>query len=83
MIKSVAEFADGETTIYKQALNRGVPIDIAGTDYTKEDMYMVECVKTKQQSMISVFEASKTQSVIESMYNAAKSGKKETVAYLE
>lgn len=83
LIRSVARFTDEEATIYKQSLNKGVPIDIAGTDYTKEDQYMIQCTKTKQQSMISVFEASKAQSIVESMYIAAKSGKKEAVEYIE
>lgn len=79
----VASFANGETTLYKQSLNKGVPIDIAGTDYTKEDMHVVGCVENKQQTLVNVFEASRAQSVIESMYLAAKSGKNVKVEYLD
>ena len=77
-----AEFTKNETMIYKQSLNKGVPIDIAGSDYTKEDLHMIECIKNGHQSLVNVFEASKAQSAIEAMYLAAKSGKKETVEYV-
>ena len=83
LITPVLEFENNETVIYKQSLNKGVPIDIAGQDYTKEDLHMVECIKNKRQSMINVFEASKAQSTIEAMYLAAKSNKRETVEYIE
>jgi len=70
------QLTNSNTTIYKQSLNKGVIIDVGGPDYTKEDLHMIDCVKNKQQSMVNVFEASKTQSVIESMYDAAKGGTK-------
>lgn len=80
--KPNTEFTNPSITIYKQSLNRGVIIDLGGPDYTKEDLHMVDCIKNKQQSIVNVFEASKTQSVIDSMYEAAKGGTKE-VEYFE
>ncbi|MEM0030026.1 MAG: Gfo/Idh/MocA family oxidoreductase [Candidatus Nitrosocaldus sp.] len=64
---------EGLTTIYKQDLFKGVPIDIGGVEYTREDMHVVECVKERRQSMINVFEAAKVQAVIDAIYNSAKS----------
>ncbi len=75
--KPKSGFSEAGTTIYKQELNQGVLVDLGGPDYTKEDLHMVDCVKNKRQSLVNVFEASKTQSVIESMYSAAKGGSQE------
>lgn len=83
LINSVPELENTSTTVYKQSLYSGVPIDIGGTEYTKEDMYVVDCVKEKKQSFLNVFEASKTQSVIQSMYEAAENDSKQVVRYLD
>jgi len=69
--------------IYKQSLENGVPFDVAGPDYTKEDMHVVQCVKEKKQPLVNVVEASKTQSVIQAMYDAAKSESIRQVEYIE
>ncbi|MGC1932046.1 MAG: Gfo/Idh/MocA family oxidoreductase [Candidatus Nitrosopolaris sp.] len=61
-------------TIHKQQLVNCVPIDLGGPEYTREDIHMVDCVINKRQCLINVFEASKTQSVIQGMYNAARNG---------
>ncbi len=61
-------FQPSLTTIWKQDLVRGTIIDIAGPEYTHEDIHVVNCVNHKTQTLISSFEAAKTQSVIESMY---------------
>jgi predicted dehydrogenase len=63
-----------ETTLYKQELGEGVPIDVGGPEYTREDLHVVDCVFNKKQSLVNVFEASKTQSVIQAMYDAARNG---------
>ncbi|MDQ6865971.1 MAG: Gfo/Idh/MocA family oxidoreductase, partial [Thermoproteota archaeon] len=62
------------TTMYKQELTEGVPIDVGGPEYTREDLHVVECVFHKRQSLVNVFEAGKTQSVIQAMYDAARNG---------
>lgn len=80
--EQVKELENKSTIIYKQSLNNGVPIDIGGPEYTREDIHMVDCVKQKKQCLVNVFEASKTQSVIESMYRAAKT-EDNSVKYFE
>jgi predicted dehydrogenase len=69
------------TTMYKQELAEGVPIDVGGPEYTREDLHVVDCVFNKRQSLVNVFEASKTQSVIQAMYDAARNGRLKRVAY--
>jgi len=70
-------------TIFKQTLNTGVPIDIGGPDYTKEDMHMVECVKNNKQTLENVFEASRTQSIIQAMYDASSENETKMVEYID
>ncbi|MDE2590446.1 MAG: hypothetical protein KGL95_12380, partial [Patescibacteria group bacterium] len=50
----------------------GVPIDLGGPEYTKEDIHVIECIKNHTLPLVNIFEATKTQSVIETMYEAAK-----------
>ncbi len=68
--------------ISKQSLNTGVPFDLGGPEYAKEDLYMVNCVRNKKQSFVNVFEASKTQSVIQAMYDCAGKGSRK-VEYVD
>ncbi|RMF29381.1 MAG: hypothetical protein D6752_06085, partial [Candidatus Nitrosothermus koennekii] len=75
-------FNDGITTIYKQELFKGVPIDIGGVEYTREDMHVIDCVKNKRQSMLNISEASKVQAVIDAIYRSANNNRWEDVIYL-
>src|SRR5438445_4576439 len=83
-LKESAEGSENrEKTIYKQSLNTGVLIDIGGPDYTKEDIHVIDCVRQNKQTLVNAFEASKTQCVIQSMYDAAGDGKVKQVRYLD
>jgi predicted dehydrogenase len=72
---------DNNVTMYKQSLTNGVPIDLGGPEYTIEDIHMVDCVLNKKQALTNVFEASKTQSVIQAMYDAARERQTKEVVY--
>jgi predicted dehydrogenase len=74
-------FNESETKIYKQSVNTGVPVDLGGPEYTKEDVHIVECVREKKQALINVYEATQTQSVIEAIYAAARSHSSRRVEY--
>ena len=80
---SVPELEKKEMTIFKQTLNTGVPIDIGGPDYTKEDMHMVECIKNNKQTLVNIFEASRTQSIIQAMYDASSENETKMVEYID
>jgi len=69
--------------IYKQELEKGVPFDVAGLDYTKEDINVVESVMGKKQPLVNVLEASRTQSVIQTIYDSASTKRSLTVEYIE
>ncbi len=79
---NIFNIKDGTSVIYKQDLFKGVPIDIGGVEYTREDLHVIQCVRDKKQSMINVFEASKTQAVIDAIYNSAKDNKWIKVNYI-
>ncbi len=74
---------EGITTIYKQDLFKGVPIDIGGVEYTREDIHVVESLRERRQSSINVFEASKVQSVIDAIYSSSERGSWVEVNYYE
>jgi len=77
------EFNKMNFRIYKQELESGVSFDVGGPDYTLEDMYFVDCVKNNKKSFNDVFQASKTQSVIEAMYVSDEKNSPQMVQYIE
>lgn len=79
----VLDFKQTDIKIYKQELEKGVSFDVAGIDYTKEDIHLVDCVKNHKQALINVFEASRTQSVIESIYNSHSENRSLAVDYID
>ena len=79
---SASQSTNTTTTIYKQALNRGVSIDLGGPEYTREDSHLIECILKSKQTLNNVYEASRTQSVIQAMYDAASNNSAEKVEYL-
>jgi predicted dehydrogenase len=78
---SISPYNDSKIKIYKQSLNTGVPVDLGGPEYTKEDMHMVECVRGKRQTLVNAYEAARTQSVIEAIYDAGKGASHRKVEY--
>ena len=71
-----------QVKIYKQELEKGVSFDVSGPDYTKEDINVVQSVKEKKAPLVDVFEASRTQSVIQAIYDSAANNCKVRVEYL-
>lgn len=68
---------------YRQSLYSGVPIDIGGPEYTREDQDFLKCVRIKKQPMLNVIDSSKTQSVIDSIYKSSRNKNAEVVIYIE
>ncbi len=81
--KPVDKFKDSDVKIFKQELEKGVSFDVAGIDYTKEDTHIVDCVKNKKQTLVNVFEASKTQSVIQAIYDSDLEKRSFPVDYID
>ena len=81
LLKPVPSLNDCNTTIYKQSINRGVPIDLGGPEYTRENIHLVDCIRAQKQSQVNVFEAANTQSVVDSIYDAAKGNGSGRVEY--
>jgi len=76
-IKYLTDVDNNFTTLYKQDLYKGVEIDIGGPEYTMEDRYMVECVRTQKQTELDVFYAYKVQCIIDAISESAT--KKEAI----
>jgi len=81
--ESISGFDKLKSRIYKQELESGVPFDVGGPDYTLEDMYFIDCIKNNKKSFNDVFQASKTQSVIEAMYESDHKNSPQVVQYIE
>jgi predicted dehydrogenase len=71
-----------ETVYYRQSLASGVVVDIGGAEYTREDLDFVKCVQNNTAPALNLFECSKTQAVIDSIYRSAKTKAKEKVSYI-
>ena len=78
----VSTFPNKEKRIYKQELDKGISFDVAGPDYTKEDAHVVNCVVEKKPPLIDAFEASKTQSVLDAIYESDKKNQRVEVEYV-
>lgn len=75
--------AKKEEVIFKQSLYNGVPIDIGGPEYTREDSYFIDCINGQKSSMVDVISSANVQLIIDSMYKSAKSKKIQVVEYFE
>lgn len=78
-----SEKQNTESIFYRQALSKGVLIDIGGPEYTREDLDFVNSIKTGKQSMLNIINSSNIQCVIDSMYQSAKTKKSQKVVYIE
>lgn len=73
IIRSNGHDADGEReVIYKQSLESGVQIDIAGQDYTREDEHLIDCILNNKTTRCDFKEAAKTNYVIEAAYDSMR-----------
>jgi len=72
-----------DSILYKQNLYTGVEIDIAGPEYTREDLDFIDSIKNQQQMNLNVVNSSKVQSVIDSIYLSSNSKKQERPVYVE
>jgi len=71
----------GWNVYHKQDLTKNVPIDIAGPEYTLEDLHLLTCAKKKTRSACDFKEAAKTNFVIDKIYSSAEGEKMERISY--
>jgi len=72
-----------DSIFYRQNLYKGVEIDIAGPEYTLEDLDFIDSIKKQQQMNLNVVNSSMVQSIIDNIYKASNSKRLEKVVYLE
>lgn len=68
-----------KSTTYRQELYTGVPIDVGGPEYTREDEDFLKCIQNNKQPMLNVNSSLQTQEVIDSIYKSAASNKIEEI----
>ena len=62
----------GWNTFYKQTLTGEVPLDIGGSEYTLEDVHLLNCINENKKTLCDFKEAAKTNHVIDSIYSSIK-----------
>jgi len=72
-------FKSDEEIWYRQSLYKGVEIDIGGSMYTWEDTDFVNCLRNEKQLGSNIINSAQVQSVIDSIYESAKTKKQEGV----
>lgn len=65
----------------KQELSVRVPIDIAGPEYTLEDMHFLDCILSDREPMCDFYDAAKVNAVIDAIYSSMSSGQSRIVEY--
>ena len=79
-----AEFIKNGWNVYhKQDLIKDVPINIAGPEYTLEDLHLITCFKKKERTLCDFNEAAKANIVIDKIYSSANEEKIESISYEE
>jgi len=68
--------AEKPITKYKQMLEKGVQINIAGQEYTHEDEHIIKCALDKTPTICDFNAAAKTNYIIEAAYDSMKQGSK-------
>lgn len=71
----------GWNSYYKQDLTKNIPIDIAGPEYTLEDLNLINSIKKKESSRCNFKDAAKTNFIIDKIYSSAKGEKTERITY--
>jgi len=71
----------GWNTFYKQNLTKNIPIDIAGPEYTLEDLHFLNCILEDKETLCNFKEAAKTNLVIDKVYSSIEKEQVEKVIY--
>lgn len=79
----VSQFDNLETRIYKHVLGVNVPFDVAGPEYTRQEINVIQSFEEKKKPLVDAFEGGMTQSVIQAVYDSSKIGKEVKVEKIE
>ncbi|MBP8624045.1 MAG: Gfo/Idh/MocA family oxidoreductase [Methanothrix sp.] len=71
----------GWTTYYKQELKKDVPMNIAGPEYTLEDLHLLDCILNSKKTICDFNEAAKTNFVIDRIYSSIENESIEKMNY--
>jgi len=71
----------GWNIYYKQNLTKNIPIDIAGPEYTLEDLHFLNCIIEDKETLCNFKEAAKTNFVIDKVYSSIEKEQVEKVIY--
>ena len=60
--------------IYKQALEKGVQIDIGGQEYTREDEHLIDAIINRTDTRCNFREGAKANYIVEAVYKSMRDG---------
>jgi len=79
--KETTNFKKGSNIFYKQNLAKDIPINIGGSEYTSEDLHLLNCIIGKSKSLCDFREAAKVHFVIDKIYSSIDNNQIESVNY--
>jgi predicted dehydrogenase len=68
---------------YRQDLYKGIEFDLAGPEFSNEDIDFINCIREEKQSQLNVLNSSRVHSVIDAIYKSAKTKQIEEVSYID
>ncbi|VVB59238.1 UDP-N-acetylglucosamine 3-dehydrogenase [uncultured archaeon] len=79
--KETTNYKKGSNIFYKQNLVKNIPINVGGSEYTSEDLHLLNCVIDNRRSLCDFREAAKVHSAIDKIYSSMDNNQIESVNY--
>lgn len=79
--KETTNFKKGSNIFYKQNLAKDIPINVGGSEYTSEDLHLLNCIINNNKSLCDFREAAKVNFVIDKIYSSIDNNQIERVEY--
>ena len=79
--KGIDFIKKGWNTYYKQNLTKDIPVNLGGSEYTLEDLHLLNCIIENKKTLCDFKEAAKTNIVIDKIYSSMQKNKVEQIYY--
>jgi len=79
--KEIDFIKKGWNTHYKQSLTKDIPVNLGGSEYTLEDLHLLNCILENKNTLCDFKEATKTNLVIDKIYSSIQKERVERIDY--
>jgi len=79
--KEIDFIKKGWNTHYKQSLTKDIPVNLGGSEYTLEDLHLLNCILENKNTLCDFKEATKTNLVIDKIYSSIQKERIERIDY--